>query len=117
LASLYVQGILTIYQRIGSYIVTSHCLGSGAFATVHLAIDKARYRQVACKTIKMKKESDVLQVEKELNILAGLDHVRLACFFLFLCLPNILFLFNRSLILIVFIKVTVMESFCMSLPV
>lgn len=56
-------------------MVTSHCLGSGSFATVHLAFDRVNYRQVACKTIKTKKEREVNKVYKEVGILAGLDHV------------------------------------------
>ena len=62
-------------KTIGKYTVTSHCLGSGSFATVHLAFDRVNYRQVACKTIKTKKEREVNKVYKEVGILTGLDHV------------------------------------------
>ena len=62
-------------KTIGKYTVTSHCLGSGSFATVHLAFDQVNYRQVACKTIKTKKEREVNKVYKEVGILTGLDHV------------------------------------------
>jgi meiosis-specific serine/threonine-protein kinase MEK1 len=57
-------------------VVTSHCLGSGSFATVNLAIDTQRYCQVACKTIKTKSESDMKKVQKEVQILMKLNHVR-----------------------------------------
>jgi len=66
---------LTWDKTIGKYTVTSHCLGSGSFATVHLAFDRVNYRQVACKTIKTKKEREVNKVYKEVEILTGLDHV------------------------------------------
>jgi serine/threonine protein kinase len=56
-------------------MVSSHCLGSGSFATVHLASDRVNHRQVACKTIKTKKEHEVNKVYKEVEILTGLDHV------------------------------------------
>ncbi|KAG6862193.1 hypothetical protein C0995_004275 [Termitomyces sp. Mi166 len=56
------------HKRIGDYIVTSQCLGSGSFATVHLALDPAKRRQVACKSIRTKREHDVGQVMKEPNI-------------------------------------------------
>ncbi|KII94186.1 hypothetical protein PLICRDRAFT_153616 [Plicaturopsis crispa FD-325 SS-3] len=62
------------HKQIGMYTVTSHCLGSGSFATVHLAIDTTAQRQVACKTIKSKKESDTGKVMKEAKILMMLDH-------------------------------------------
>jgi meiosis-specific serine/threonine-protein kinase MEK1 len=64
-------------KRIGNYIVTSHCLGSGSVATVHLAIDTAAQRQVACKSIKSKKESELGKVMKEYKIMLALDHVRI----------------------------------------
>ncbi|KAL0951444.1 hypothetical protein HGRIS_008133 [Hohenbuehelia grisea] len=61
-------------KSIGNYVVTSHCLGSGTFATVHLALDKKVHRQVACKSIKAKKESELNQVWKEVKILMALNH-------------------------------------------
>lgn len=60
--------------------MTSNCLGSGAFATVHLAFDKDKNRQVACKTIKTKKDSEMLQFMAEVRILAGLNHVCFASY-------------------------------------
>ncbi|KAF9527775.1 kinase-like domain-containing protein [Crepidotus variabilis] len=63
-----------IQKEIGNYIVTSQCLGTGSFATVHLALDPANYRQVACKSIKTKRESEVNQVMKEVKILMTLKH-------------------------------------------
>ncbi|KAJ7786124.1 kinase-like protein [Mycena metata] len=66
-------------MNIGKYLVTSQKLGSGSFATVHLALDTSRTtrRQVACKTIRKKKGCDMKQVFKEISILNGLQHVRL----------------------------------------
>ncbi|OSX67305.1 hypothetical protein POSPLADRAFT_1129419, partial [Postia placenta MAD-698-R-SB12] len=61
-------------KRIGRYLVTSHCLGTGSFATVHLAIDTIAYRQVACKTIKRKSHDKIEKVMKEVDILIALDH-------------------------------------------
>jgi meiosis-specific serine/threonine-protein kinase MEK1 len=58
-----------------SYVLTSHCLGSGSFATVHLAVDTAAHRQVACKSIRTKKEGDLAKVMKEYTILMALHHV------------------------------------------
>ncbi|KAJ7169702.1 kinase-like protein [Mycena filopes] len=63
-------------MSIGKYLVTSQKLGSGSFATVHLALDTSRTtrRQVACKTIRKKKGCDMRQVFKEISILNGLQH-------------------------------------------
>ncbi|KAF9456158.1 kinase-like domain-containing protein [Collybia nuda] len=61
-------------KNIGEYIVTSQCLGSGSFATVHLALDPIRHRQVACKSIRTRKDSEVEQVMKEVRILMALRH-------------------------------------------
>lgn len=58
-----------------SQVVTSHCLGSGSYATVNLAIDTNKYRQVACKTIRTKTEDDMKKVQKEVQILMKLHHV------------------------------------------
>ncbi|KAG6911574.1 hypothetical protein DXG01_011877 [Tephrocybe rancida] len=62
------------HKRIGDYIVTPQCLGSGSFATVHLALHPAKRRQVACKSIRTKKEHDVGQVMKEVRILMTIRH-------------------------------------------
>ncbi|KAF9015558.1 kinase-like domain-containing protein, partial [Cyathus striatus] len=59
---------------IGSYIVTSQCLGAGSFATVHLAIDPQNHRQVACKSIRTKRAQEIEQVMKEVRILMTLKH-------------------------------------------
>lgn len=64
-----------MYKRIGGYIVTSQCLGTGSFATVHLALDPIKHRQVACKSIRTKKDNEVEQVMKEVRILMTLRHV------------------------------------------
>lgn len=61
-------------KRIGGYIVTSQCLGTGSFATVHLALDPVKHRQVACKSIRTKREHEVGQVMKEVRILMTLRH-------------------------------------------
>jgi serine/threonine protein kinase len=55
-------------------VITSHTLGSGHFATVHLGFDAVKQRQVACKTIKTSK---VAQIMKEVKILGTLNHVGL----------------------------------------
>ena len=67
-------------QHIGHYILTSHCLGTGSFASVHLGMDASRssYRQVACKVIKKKKDQKLDKMMKEVRILTGLNHVRLS---------------------------------------
>jgi meiosis-specific serine/threonine-protein kinase MEK1 len=67
--------ILTGFQRIGRYIVTSHCLGTGSFATVNLAFDPSKHRQVACKSIKTKRDHEIAQVMREVRILMTLKHV------------------------------------------
>ncbi|KAF8632954.1 hypothetical protein AX15_001556 [Amanita polypyramis BW_CC] len=61
-------------KRIGRYIVTSHCLGTGSFATVNLAFDPFKHRQVACKSIKTKRDHEVAQVMREVRILMTLKH-------------------------------------------
>ena len=64
-------------KHIGNFVLTSHCLGSGSFASVHLAVDgcHATYRQVACKIIKKKKDTKLDKMMKEVRILIGLNHV------------------------------------------
>ncbi|KDR85377.1 hypothetical protein GALMADRAFT_53578 [Galerina marginata CBS 339.88] len=63
-----------VQKRIGKYIVTSQCLGTGSFATVHLALDPEKHRQVACKSIRTKRDHEVGQVMKEVRILMTLKH-------------------------------------------
>ncbi|CAE7131620.1 unnamed protein product [Rhizoctonia solani] len=58
-------------RTVGGYVITSHTLGSGHFAKVHLGFDSARQRQVACKTIKISKVTEVM---KEVKILSSLNH-------------------------------------------
>ncbi|KAI0803328.1 kinase-like domain-containing protein [Irpex lacteus] len=61
---------------LGQYLLTNHCLGSGSFATVHLGLDTT-YRsskQVACKIIKKKKDTNMDKMMKEVRILKGLNH-------------------------------------------
>jgi serine/threonine protein kinase len=57
-------------------VVTSQCLGTGSFASVHLALDPKNHRQVACKSIRTKKGHEIPQVMKEVKILMTLKHVR-----------------------------------------
>lgn len=72
----YIFGFHTqLCQQIGRYTVTSQCLGTGSFATVHLALDSQKHRQVACKSIRTKKDHEVGQVMKEVRILMTLKHV------------------------------------------
>ncbi|KAJ7102113.1 kinase-like protein [Mycena belliarum] len=63
-------------MNIGRYLVTNQTLGSGSFATVHLAFDTSHTtrRQVACKTMRTKKECDKRQIFKEISILNRLEH-------------------------------------------
>ncbi|KIM47834.1 hypothetical protein M413DRAFT_15933 [Hebeloma cylindrosporum] len=63
-----------VQKNIGGYIVTSQCLGTGSFATVHLALDPTKHRQVACKSIRTKRDHEVGQVMKEVRILMTLKH-------------------------------------------
>lgn len=64
-------------QKIDRYLVTSHCLGSGSFATVHLAMDASAFKQVACKCIKRKSNDKVEKIRKEVDILLNISHVSL----------------------------------------
>ncbi|KAI0005567.1 kinase-like protein [Russula compacta] len=59
---------------VGDFIVTSHSLGSGSFATVHLAMDSQKHRQVACKIIKAKSGKEVSSLMKEVDILTAVQH-------------------------------------------
>lgn len=61
-------------KKIGNFIVTSHSLGSGSFATVHLAMDCYKRRQVACKIIKAKSGKEVSSLMKEVDILTAVQH-------------------------------------------
>lgn len=58
-------------------MLTTHCLGTGSFATVHLGMDASHssYKQVACKIIKKKKDQKIEKLMKEVRILTGLNHV------------------------------------------
>ncbi|KAI0801044.1 kinase-like protein [Fomes fomentarius] len=61
-------------KKIDRYLVTSHCLGSGSFATVHLAMDASAFKQVACKCIKRKSNDKVEKIRKEVDILLNISH-------------------------------------------
>jgi serine/threonine protein kinase len=71
------------HQKIGDFVVTSHSLGSGSFATVHLAMDRRSCRQVACKIIKAKNGKEVSSLMKEVDILTAVQHVWVSIFPLF----------------------------------
>ncbi|KAL5519218.1 hypothetical protein ACEPAH_901 [Sanghuangporus vaninii] len=62
--------------NVGKYTIISHCLGSGSYASVHLAFDTVSFRQVACKTIitKCRGKDDMQKAIKEVNILKKLKH-------------------------------------------
>lgn len=61
-------------RKIGRFIVFSNKLGSGTFAIVHLAVDTVEQKQVACKSIKLKRERDYTTVLKEVRMLRELNH-------------------------------------------
>lgn len=61
-------------KNMGRYLITPHCLGTGSYATVHLAIDTSAHRQVACKIIKRKQGSDLKKDMKEATMLMALHH-------------------------------------------
>ncbi|KAH9857953.1 kinase-like protein [Lenzites betulinus] len=61
-------------KKIDRYVVTSHCLGSGSFATVHLAMDTTAFKQVACKCIKRRSSGKLDKIKKEVDILLNLTH-------------------------------------------
>lgn len=68
--------ILSLQEcEIGPYTVLSHRLGSGSFATVHLAIDTVKHRQVACKVIKPRMLESKDKFRKEAELLKTLSHV------------------------------------------
>lgn len=69
--------LTAVLQQVGRYLLTSHCLGSGSFATVHLSMDSenASYKQVACKVLKKRKDQKMEKLMKEVRILTGLNHV------------------------------------------
>lgn len=55
--------------------VSSHCLGSGSFATVHLAMDISENKQYACKSVRVTKTTNIVKVKHETRILLALNHV------------------------------------------
>ncbi|KAF7799302.1 hypothetical protein EIP86_010534 [Pleurotus ostreatoroseus] len=63
-------------KHIDNYVLTTHCLGTGSFATVHLGMDvsQSTYKQVACKIMKRKKDQRLEKMMKEVRILTGLNH-------------------------------------------
>ncbi|KZT35633.1 kinase-like protein [Sistotremastrum suecicum HHB10207 ss-3] len=69
------------HKVVGKYKIQSHCLGTGSFASVFLAIDSENYRQVACKTLNIRPhpkqsapEAEKKKVLKEANLLKSLCH-------------------------------------------
>ncbi|KAI6008344.1 kinase-like domain-containing protein [Pisolithus orientalis] len=61
-------------KNMGRYLITPHCLGTGSYATVHLAIDTSAHRQAACKIIRRKEGSDLKKDMKEATMLMALHH-------------------------------------------
>ncbi|KAH6916894.1 kinase-like protein [Coprinopsis sp. MPI-PUGE-AT-0042] len=61
-------------KNIGRYTIMPQSLGSGSFATVHLAYDPLSHKQVACKSIRTHREHDIRHVMKEVRILMTLKH-------------------------------------------
>ncbi|KAF7981182.1 hypothetical protein HWV62_34971 [Athelia sp. TMB] len=55
-------------RDIGKYTVLSHCLGSGTFATVHLAIDTTEHRQVACKVLKPRNKDELPNINSVFEV-------------------------------------------------
>ncbi|KAH0838163.1 kinase-like protein [Lanmaoa asiatica] len=64
------------FKDLGRYRITSHCLGTGSYASVHLALDTSAHRQVACKIIRRKGGNDLKKEMKEATLLTSLHHVR-----------------------------------------
>lgn len=63
-------------QDLGRFLITSHCLGSGSYATVQLALDITGHQQAACKIIRRKEGNDLRKEMKEATLLMNLNHVR-----------------------------------------
>jgi len=63
-------------QDLGRFLITSHCLGSGSYATVQLALDTTGHQQAACKIIRRKEGHDFKKEMKEATLLMNLHHVR-----------------------------------------
>ncbi|OJA16249.1 hypothetical protein AZE42_00042 [Rhizopogon vesiculosus] len=61
-------------QDLGRFLITSHCLGSGSYATVQLALDITGHQQAACKIIRRKEGSDLRKEMKEATLLMNLNH-------------------------------------------
>ncbi|KAG1871034.1 kinase-like protein [Suillus tomentosus] len=59
---------------LGRFLITSHCLGSGSYATVQLALDTTGHQQAACKIIRRKEGSDLRKEMKEATLLMNLHH-------------------------------------------
>lgn len=62
------------YKDLGRFLITSHCLGSGSYATVQLALDTTGHQQAACKIIRRKEGSDLRKEMKEATLLMNLHH-------------------------------------------
>ncbi|KAN0100468.1 kinase-like protein [Tylopilus felleus] len=62
------------FKDLGRYRITSHCLGTGSYASVHLALDTSAHRQVACKIIRRKGGNDLKKETKEATLLTSLHH-------------------------------------------
>lgn len=62
------------YKDLGRFLITSHCLGSGSYATVQLALDTTGHQQAACKIIRRKEGNDLRKEMKEATLLMNLHH-------------------------------------------
>ncbi|KAG2154650.1 kinase-like protein [Suillus clintonianus] len=62
------------YKDLGRFLITSHCLGSGSYATVQLALDTTGHQQAACKIIRRKEGNDQRKEMKEATLLMNLHH-------------------------------------------
>ncbi|KAJ8594811.1 kinase-like protein [Rhizopogon salebrosus TDB-379] len=62
------------YKDLGRFLITSHCLGSGSYATVQLALDTTGHQQAACKIIRRKEGNDLRKEMKEATLLMNLNH-------------------------------------------
>ncbi|KAG2075102.1 kinase-like protein [Suillus decipiens] len=68
------QSQMQSYKDLGRFLITSHCLGSGSYATVQLALDTTGHQQAACKIIRRKEGSDLKKEMKEATLLMNLHH-------------------------------------------
>lgn len=75
------QGTQVGIKSVGSYTITNRKLGSGAYSSVLLAIDRSARRQAACKTIVRKTQADIADVLREVQLLQKLNHPNINAIF------------------------------------